>query len=141
MLACHAIDQSPTRYDVKLERVSEPCFSVDDKLSSGQTAKTVNRYLYLQHENYQCRANKNKPIIFLLSFLLCKGKSITGGILYHVHLGDENQRIHPSSGARPHGPRTRIFLICSEMCHFQCRTVTTGPNRIRNRKLYFIIFI
>lgn len=75
-----AIDHIAPCYEVKLVQVSIPVFSSDDKLSRGQTEQGVNRYLYLQHENYlwRERERKNKPIIFRLSFPLCKGESIRG---------------------------------------------------------------
>lgn len=73
-------------------KVPIPVFSSDDKLSWGQTEWSLNQYLHLQHENNlgRERVRKNKPIIFQLSFPLCKGKSITCWTPYSVHLGNYN---------------------------------------------------
>lgn len=91
---CHAeaIDHIHPCYEVKLVKVPIPVFSSDDKLSWGQTEWSLNQYLHLQHENNLGRemVRKKKPIIFQLSFPLCKGKSITCWTPYSVHLGNYN---------------------------------------------------
>lgn len=103
-----------------------PVFFSDDKLSWRQTEQSVNRYTHLQHENYLWRERKNKLIIFLLSFPVCKGKSITSCVSQDVNPRNHNQNHnsyiliveHAAKHTSTKGTHTAKLVFVLKFCYF-----------------------